>query len=883
MSRFPPFLIRLSLLFLCALMPLLSFGSEQRFSSAGFYAVEGSSRMVENFNPGWRFHLGDVEGAEEVDFDDSDWEAARLPHGLETLPANGSGGRNYQGIAWYRKEFTTEPVLTGGRVFLYFEAVMGEARVWVNGQEVVEHFGGYLPFAADVTDVLKPVGETNVVAVMANNEDSRLYPPGQPQSRLDFAYLGGIYRDVYLIRTGPVHVTLTELSDTVAGGGIFVATLDVNGNDADMEVRTEVANTTDEVLPLTVRTTLENAEHEELQVMEDEVTLQSGETRQLAREFEARDVRLWHPDDPYLHFIRTDILYRGQVVDSLRTRVGIRLYEMRGSEGFFINKEPVDTKFIGVNRHQDYNYVGNALPNSGQWRDVKLLREGGSRAIRAAHYPKDPAFYDACDEFGVITTTANPGWHFYNFDEPIFKERLLDDTRQLVRRDRNVASIVMWETVINEYPSQPTETLIEMNGIAKTEYPFPGFFTIGDPHEAKRGGFDMYYRGNDPDINAFNREFGDGSEVDNWRSQNARQRIKMEWGENAMIRQALIQGRTTGNIWARPPHSIGGAMWCGIDHDRGYHPDPFHGGLLNGFRIPRYNYYLYQSQYDPDYEIPGIGKKPVLFITNELTQISGEDVVVFSNCDEVTLRWMDKEFTAQKPDDGYGGLPNPPFTFTGVFDFIEAKQRFGKDYDDAILVAEGLVDGEVVITTEKRYPQRTTGITLEVDDEGMQLVADGSDFLPVRAHIVDQNGTKKVLASEFVYFEVEGQGELIGDASTFANPMKTAFGTATALVRSTLEPGKIRVAAHVNGLKSDSIVLESIEPSMPLAYDESYSAESREPETNEAVVVLSTAGSDDLPTEVRDLQEIVRKLRLDVVGRDQEIQELRGQLGTSSE
>ena len=138
---------------------------------------------------------------------------------------------------------------------------------------------------------------------------------------------------------------------------------------------------------------------------------------------EARNVRLWHPDDPYLHFIRTEVVVDGQVRDSLRTRFGIRLFEMRGQAGLFVNKKFIGRKLNGVNRHQDYPYIGNALPNSGQWRDVKLLREGGVNMIRAAHYPQDPAFYDACDELGMLVTTANPGWQYFNTQDPIFEQR----------------------------------------------------------------------------------------------------------------------------------------------------------------------------------------------------------------------------------------------------------------------------------------------------------------------------------------------------------------------------------------------------------------------------------------------------------------------------
>ncbi len=364
-----------------------------RFSTAGFFAVPNSPRTVASFNPGWRFLKADAPGAEKVDFDDSAWEAANLPHSLEILGENASGCRNYQGPAWYRKRFQVSQLSAGQKVFVYFEAVMGKSAVWVNGQKVCEHFGGYLPFAAEISGQLRADGTDNLIAVRADNSDDPTYPPGKPQSDLDFTYHGGVYRDVYLIQTEPVHVTLTELSATTAGGGVFVGIKDVNDADASIEVRTEVANESGAARQLTLRTILETAEGREVLRAEEPIQLAAGASREVSQSLQAKNVHLWQPDDPYLHFIRTEIADGGKVLDSMRTRFGIRLFEMRGKEGLFVNKKPYKAKLSGVNRHQDYAYVGNALPNSGQWRDAKLLREGGCRIIRAAHYPRTPRLW----------------------------------------------------------------------------------------------------------------------------------------------------------------------------------------------------------------------------------------------------------------------------------------------------------------------------------------------------------------------------------------------------------------------------------------------------------------------------------------------------------
>lgn len=851
----------------------------KRFSTAGFYSVDNSPRKVFNFNPGWRFFKGDAKGAQEKQFDDGQWEAANLPHGLEIMGENASGGRNYQGVAWYRKRFNVAKNASE-RVYLYFEAVMGKCEVWVNGQKVAEHFGGYLPFAADITDVVTKDGAENIVSVRADNSDNDLYPPGKPQGNLDFTYLGGIYRDVFLIQTSPLHVTLPELSNTVAGGGVFFATLDVNENEASLEARTEVINHSSTTQKLIVKTTLEDADGKIIKTISQNLTLKAGTSKQLSKRFKAENVRLWHPDNPYLHFFKTEVINKGKVVDCFRTRFGIRLFEMRGADGFYVNKEYIGKKLIGANRHQDYTYVGNALPNSGQWRDAKLLRQGGCNVVRAAHYPLDPAFYDACDEFGILVTTANPGWQFFNFENPVFEQRLYEDTRALVRRDRHVASIFLWETAINEFPKQPGHVMNRMHQIAHEEYPFPGLFTVADSKEAAKGGLDVMYHGSDRDIPSFTREYGDGGEVDNFYSHNATTRVKMEWGEKALLEQSVIQARYLSKLYPTWKSRMGGSLWCGIDHQRGTHPDPFWGGLLNGLRIPRYTYYLYQSQYDPDYKVPGVEVGPMLFITHELTQISPADVVIYSNCDEVRLTWLGEVVGTQKPvsKKEWESLPHPPFVFEDVFDFSVINTDWRQRTREIEMVAEGLINGEVVVRVVKPYAEKSLALQLEVSDEGMTLVADGSDFVPVRAFVVDRDGTKKVLAREEVYFEVNGPAEVIGGIGNNGNPTRTtSMGIATALVRAITTPGKITLTAHAEGLKSASITIESVVPYYAMNFDKQYYKTSKKPEKD--AVVFENKRDNDLPSDVKKLQEEVEKLRIEVTSKHQDLMDLRSRWG----
>lgn len=816
---------------LCLLFVMLGLGGLARaaapapawpdFSTAGFFAVPDSPRQVYDFDPGWRFLKGDAPGAEAPAFDDSAWQKVNLPHGLEIEPENASGMRNYQGPAWYRKHFAGLPAALGGRLVLYFEAVMGKCTVWINGQKVAEHFGGYLPFAIDTTGVLTPNGGDNVIAVRADNSDDPLYPPGKPQRDLDFTYMGGIYRDVFLIHTEDVRVTFPELSETVAGGGVFVATKALDDTGASLEIRTELENKTASPTTVMLRTVLEDQDHHDLQKQEQAVSLAPGQAQQLAQTLTVAQPHLWSPNDPYLHFIRTEVVRNGAVVDSLRTRFGIRTLELKEKEGLYLNHHPLGYKMVGANRHQDYVYVGNALPKSGQWRDAKLLREGGCTFIRAAHYPMSPAFLDACDALGLFVTDASPGWQFHPQDpahSQIFDERLLSDTRNMVRRDRNRPAMLFWETTLNE-TSMPEGLPARMSQAAHDEFPFPSFYTTADPADARAGGMNAtYYNPNwdkplpNPDTPSYQREIGDW--VDNFSNHNSPVRVNREWGERALDLQASLRADMLNDIYIRPPQMMGAALWAGIDHQRGYNPDPFWGGLLDVYRIPRYSYFLFRSQYDPDLKVPGISTGPMVYISHELTYISDRDVVIYTNCQQVHLTWMGRDLGTRGPDPG-AHEPHPPIIFKNAFDIHPISGELYKQHR-LEMVADGLINGQVVCHTVKEYPQRTAGLHLVVDDQGVPLQADGSDFVPVRAFVVDQYGTPKVLESAYVTFHVDGPGEIIGGEANHGNPMKTEFGEATTLVRAGLTPGMLHITATSDGLKSDSVNLTTVAPRWPL-------------------------------------------------------------------
>ena len=371
---------------LLALITLPCFSTSQEMtetSVAGLFPLENSGRQIWSFNPEWRFHLGDVPNAEKADFNDTEWEVVSTPHSVKLMPAEASGCRNYQGIAWYRKSFVL-PKNTGNQnVELHFEAIMGKQRIYIDGRLVKEHEGGYLPITVNLTQLGIRPGEKHIIAVMTDNSNDKTFPPGKPQYTLDFAYHGGIYRDVWLIAKNKVAITDAIEENKVAGGGIFVHYGTISQQLAEVFVNTEVRNTDQKTRTITVENSIGAVRKT------SKVTLAAGACKTVVQKLIIKHPSLWSPETPYLYRLATRILEGKTPLDGGITKIGIRSFEFRGTEGFFLNGEKYH-QFIGANRHQDFAYVGNAVPNSQQWRDAKRLRDAGFTIIRTAHYPQDP-------------------------------------------------------------------------------------------------------------------------------------------------------------------------------------------------------------------------------------------------------------------------------------------------------------------------------------------------------------------------------------------------------------------------------------------------------------------------------------------------------------
>ena len=853
-----------------------TYAHQPRFSTAGFYQLEGTGREVYSMNVAWRFLKVDAPQAETAAFDDSKWGVVSLPHGLEYLPIDASGGVNYQGPAWYRKHFTPDPALKGKKLFLHFEAIMGKCKVWVNGTQVTEHFGGYLPVIADISTHLK-WGQENVIAVRADNSDDPLVPPGKPQAGLDFTYFGGIYRDCWLVAHNTVFITDPNYENQVAGGGILVSYDKVNEQGAEVNLRLHLRNDQATDFTGTVDYTLIDKAGVVVKKVSAPASVLKGSAATVVAQMNLVAPKLWSPESPYLHQLQVSVKdANGRVVDGYMRRIGIRGIEFKQAEGLWLNGKPYPSAMIGANRHQDFAVVGNAMSNSMHWRDAKKLRDAGMVVIRTGHTPSDPAFMDACDELGLFVLTNTPGWQFWN-KNPIFGARVYDDIRQVVRINRNHASLFFWEPVLNE-TSYPADFAQKAAQAVAEEFPYPYSTSSCDDGADGAEYFPVLLRPRgtmDPKKTYFVREWGDN--VDDWNAQNSNSRVNRGWGEAAMLVQAAHYGRTDGfleSLYKNSRQVVGGTFWHSFDHQRGYHPVPFLGGVMDAFRQPKYAYYMFQAQRSSVKSDLLANTGPMVFIAHEMSPVSPKDVTVYSNCDEVRLTFLnDGKPQVYKKDLTRKGMPSPIITFNNVFDFMACKGLArAKKQAEVYLLAEGLIAGQVVATHKVVPSGRPDKVVLWLDNEGVDLQANGSDVVTVIAGIADKAGNIKRLTNEQVHFTIEGEGRLLGGADVGVNPRAVLWGTAPILVQSTTTPGRIKVTAKVlyNGLErpvSGELVIGSVPSAVPAIYTPTELA-LIDNKVAEAATV-QTGKTSDLEQEIQRLRRELNSLKLKEVEKQQ--------------
>lgn len=756
---------------------------------------------VTSFNNNWTF-VKDIDTAGtgkklSLSIDNTiAWEKVTLPHTPRLEPVK-KVTEQWQGTCFYRKYFTLSPSYKNKHIALQFDAAMHEADIYINGKHLLHHVGGYLPFTVDIANKVS-FTKPNCIIVKLNNNDNSAIPPGKPIKDLDFNYYGGIYRNTWLLIKDKLYISDAVQENQEARGGIMVHTDAANAQTAQLTVKTDVRNLNAKQSKAKIRLVLNDANGKTIATtVSDEQVVQPDNLVLFSQKFTVSTPRLWSIINPYLYSLNVQVLQNGKVVDEQVIKTGIRTLKLE-ADGFVLNNEKI--KLRGTNRHQEYPLVGYALSDNAQYRDAWKIKEAGFNFVRCSHYPPAPAFLNACDELGILVMDAIPGWQFFGKEE--FQKNSLQDVRDMIRRDRNHPSIILWEASLNE-TNMSKPYMDSANTIAHRELPFKDTYTTGwmdyaydvfNParQHAKAPDYWKKYNGAKPLLIAeygdweyyaqnagFNQKAYEGLKKE---ERNSRQ-LRTD-GQTRLLQQALnYQESHNDNLYNQ---AIGDANWLMFDYKRGYADDIESSGVMDIYRLPKFSYYFYQSQYGPVADSKGFGK-PMVYIANYWSDAAEKTVKIFSNCEQVELFLNGKSLGKQLPDTNAISkkLKHPPFTF------------YPKEYQSGMLQAVGYIGGKKAATYTQSTPGKAYKIVLRADESGKHWTSGVNDVLLFYAHVTDVNGMDIPNAANQIKFSTTGDIKVIGKTSVDAEA-----GIATVLIKAGSKPGNASITVSAMGLRS---------------------------------------------------------------------------------
>ena len=595
-------------------------------------ATASDLRQIQNFNQSWTFQLGDYPGAEATNYDDSAWENDGLPHCF-SMPYF-LWPQFYSGYGWYRKHFTVPADWAGERVSLDFDGVFQDAQVYVNGQLVGEHLGGYTGFCYDITTNV--VLGDNVVAVRVNNLWNAQIAPRAG----DFVFLGGIYRDAWLVVTDPLHVTWY-------GTFVTTPTLGMNGGvSSTVNIQTEIMNGNTNAVFCTVETDIEDANSNLVTTVSSTQTLQPGTTNVFSQTTPpVANPLLWSPAAPNLYCALTTVFNGTNAVDSYTTTFGFRWLNWTGTNGFLLNGSRF--YFHGADVHQDHAGWGYAVADSALFRDVQMVKETGFNFIRGSHYPKAPAFADACDQLGVCFWSENCFWGSGAYGEgswntagaypnnstdwAAFNASVTNTLADMIRIHRNHPSIVAW-SMCNEPFFTAAATFTNMTALLTNEVMLT--HQLDPTRPAAIGGAQ---RPTDStridfigDVAGYN---GDGATISVFQDPGIPNMVT-EYGSVSSTRPGdydpgwgnlsfqLTNGFPIEYLWRS-----GQAVWCMFDHGSIDGSALETMGIVDYFRIPKLAWYWYRNAYAqvPPPAAPGGGTPAALQLAAGTTNLAAVD------------------------------------------------------------------------------------------------------------------------------------------------------------------------------------------------------------------------------------------------------------------
>jgi hypothetical protein len=561
-------------------------------------------RSVQVINPGWKFIKQDIAGASATAYSESSMRSVNLPHSFD-IPYWRANAPVAPYVGWYRKHFTLtqDEIDAKLRIFIEFEGSYNATSLYVNGNYVGIHKGGFTGFSFDITSFVH--ANDNVLAVRVNGARVDTIAPVTGE----FIFIGGIYRNVYLVKTNPLHVTWY---------GTFVSTPQVTTTSpasATVKMKTEIKNDGTTAASCRVKTIVVDSTGNEVTSFESSQNVAAGAIDTFVQTSGSiANIRLWSPSSPYLYTVYTEVYSGTTEVDNFKTPLGIRTIKWTTTDGFELNGKRLWLQ--GANVHQDHAGWAYASASTGSFRDVKLVKDCGMNFIRGSHYPHAPAFSDACDKLGVCMWEESVFWGFTNggyADNASFRQTCLDETREMIRIHRNHPAIIMW-SMGNEVWFTSPQNLAVANVTA--------MIAVAHAEDSTRpagiGGAQQWtdqltapsdvigWNGGGSDGHSFPKpmmitEYG--SCIDTaWVDKSAANYCWNGEGDGSSITMS-------GNMPAQPVYCGGISLWCAFHHGSmaDVARDPFPGGSFYGYsglmgmishaRVPLQRYYLYRKLY----------------------------------------------------------------------------------------------------------------------------------------------------------------------------------------------------------------------------------------------------------------------------------------------
>ncbi|WP_284037170.1 glycoside hydrolase family 2 TIM barrel-domain containing protein [Neobacillus sp. 114] len=425
----------------------------------GYLSALGAGRTVTNIDSSWKFNYGNVAGAEAGSFDDSAWQNINLPH---TWNADDAASANYKrGIGWYRKTIDFDSATYSGKqIYLEFGAASTRADVYVNGVHAGEHLGGFGAFRFDITSLIT-FDVPTVISVKVNNANDPAIAPLDSGS-FDFSLQGGLYRDVSIIATNPIHIDTMDH----ASPGVYLTATNVSQDSASLNVKTKIVNNSNADKPIKVTAMLKDANGNIVNTIEDSANVPANGSYQFDKNTTVKNPHLWNGlADPYLYHVDVQVTDdKGKTkLDFVTQNLGFRYYRVDKNDGFFLNGKYLDLH--GVGYHQDYvNGIGWASTEQDRKSDYTgIMKNMGVNAVRMVHYPHAAWEYDTTDELGYAVWTEIPLVKQFtetadkkNID-PAFEENIKQQLTEMVLQHYNHPSIMFWG-MSNEMPNYDTDS-----------------------------------------------------------------------------------------------------------------------------------------------------------------------------------------------------------------------------------------------------------------------------------------------------------------------------------------------------------------------------------------------------------------------------------------